>query len=225
MKKSNYGHRVQVLGRIDIRYYVIEFEGRRYILDYFNPLCIRSYLGTYDFRYQLRYPVYELSNEEANLTIKPVSSVWDYIRNSINILSVIILLLVLFFPKFFVRQKYIQEHWGMILCILFLTIISIVSLLVSYRQKDLMFAKRNFSQLISTNKLDLYDKLGVNPIWQVMLTILLLVLCCSIGILSSNIVLLSLFTFLGTFSILFTYPISIQQFLAAHKFIIQQKGE
>ena len=225
-KKANYVARV--VGRLDNRYYLIEVHNRLYVIDYFNPKDIRNYLWRFNAYNNTEYLIYDVTEQVEQYELKPFNIWLENFRKVFDIVSIALVFWLLFFPPKFANNPMIFSSWRIILILFFIGALLIFLVLNLGMDKTLKF---NFQDALLLRATIKENKKGSNSsffkVIQHLITFILLFSgCLFIGIFNSNYLTLLLFTFIGGYSILFIYAISIQYNLNRFKFhIIKNKQE
>ncbi|EGP5266626.1 TPA: hypothetical protein ACHU7D_001362 [Enterococcus faecium] len=216
---------VEKADRIDIRYWLIEIQGKKFIIDYSNPSDLRNYFSGLFPELNTEWKIYDISNYEGKINTmksKLFKTNRKYTRKIyllITLISILYLLNIILFPKavniaYLTYDSRIKEYWKLVILLLVGILIFITLILNKLKQLQLPILEQNFLILKQSNVKEInYKKISeakwyVSWLYKLPLTIqwvvaiaVLIPAIFAIGIISSSYSQLLFFTVIPFYEI------------------------
>lgn len=153
MEKSYAAH---VVGRIDLRYYLILINQRYYVVDYSDPAKISNYTIGAAANIGTEWTVYDVTGSENQITLKKVPFLIRYLVEIMTTIQISFIINGAFFPDIvnvsvWTHSNQIHQYWSQILVIIFVGLGLIVLILNIKAPPKLKFEKFKKYTLVQAN--------------------------------------------------------------------------
>lgn len=218
MERKNF-NRVEIINKINFRYFLVSIASRYYIVDYADPGNFKDYfVGLYPERVK-EYKIYDVTEDYKQFISFQKKSVLS-IKN-FTIIFILYMLHVMLFPKkinlaYITKSHYILNH---LIFYFFLSLISLILTIffINIKNKEMDLSKYNVKRLIYNS-----DKKN-NKIKVILSLVVSYLTLWLMAIWGSNYSNLILFGFILTNSIFFIKFIEFQPSLNGKNYYIEEK--
>lgn len=198
---------LEVIKRIDVRYYKIKINGKMYVIDYSNPKDIRTFFPGLFTDSNNQWKIYDSPNSDTPRKIYKNNIRWSVI------FFVLYLVNVIFFPKRYNLNEIsynplILEHWQLVMLFVFIgaaiicTVLNIFCHFSKYKI-DSMHTKTYLLKKVNNQKNTESSNKIIHGLKWFMSYLILLALFAIIGLASSSYSQLIVFFIIPTYLLLF----------------------
>ena len=201
-------YRIQAIGQIDTRYYLVRIHNQEYILDYANPRDVRTYLSGLFPKFNTEYSLYGFDDKLKD-DISAVALYSTFTGSIVENISGLFLILLFILPKSinpiaWFYNKTILQNWYIYLLFILIGLVGIITFLIMKTKKVEPYIHKNNVLIIKRVEPLKKQRFAFPQKASDFLGYLLgIPICLLFGIITSNYLLLLISGFIAFYQLIF----------------------